>query len=52
MQGTMAERPTVNEYMTRKVFTVRPGESLHMVLLIMVDSNISRVTVVDDDNNK
>jgi CBS domain-containing protein len=34
------------------VFTVRPDESVHMVLLIMVDSNVSRVIVVDDGNNK
>ncbi len=47
-------KATVNEYMTKKVFTVRPDESVHMVLLIMVDSNVSRVIVVDDhgDNNK
>ena len=45
-------KATVNEYMTKKVLTVRPDESVHMVLLIMVDSNISRVIVVDDDNNK
>lgn len=43
-------KATVNEYMTRKVLTVRPDESVHMVLLIMVDSNVSRVIVVDDDN--
>jgi CBS domain-containing protein len=43
-------KATVNEYMTRKVLTVRPDESLHMVLLIMVDSNVSRVIVVDDNN--
>jgi CBS domain-containing protein len=43
-------KATVNEYMTKKVFTVRPDESLHMVLLIMVDSNVSRVIVVDDNN--
>jgi CBS domain-containing protein len=45
-------KATVNEYMAKKVLTVRPDESVHMVLLIMVDSNISRVIVVDDDNNK
>ncbi len=42
-------KATVNEYMTKKVFTVRPDESVHMVLLIMVDSNVSRVIVVDND---
>ena len=43
-------KATVNEYMAKKVLTVRPDESVHMVLLIMVDSNISRVIVVDDNN--
>ena len=39
----------VNEYMTKKVLTVRPDEPVHMVLLIIVDSNISRVIVVQGD---
>ena len=39
----------VNEYMTKKVLTVRPDEPVHMVLLIMVDSNVSRVIVVQGD---
>ena len=43
-------KATVNEYMAKKVLTVRPDESVHMVLLIMVDSNIYRVIVVDDNN--
>ena len=43
-------KATVNVYMAKKVLTVRPDESVHMVLLIMVDSNISRVIVVDDNN--
>jgi CBS domain-containing protein len=43
-------KATVNEYMAKKVLTVRPDESVHMALLIMVDSNISRVIVVDDNN--
>jgi CBS domain-containing protein len=40
---------TVNEYMTKKVLTVRPDEAVHMVLLIIVDSNVSRVIVVQGD---
>jgi len=43
-------KATVNEYMAKKVLTVRPDESVHMVLLIMVDSNISRVIVVNDND--
>lgn len=45
---------TANEYMTKKVLTVNPDESVHIVLLIMVDSNVSRVVVVegDDKNSK
>lgn len=39
----------VNEYMTKRVLTVRPDEPVHMVLLIIVDSNISRVIVVQGD---
>jgi CBS domain-containing protein len=31
--------------------TVKPDESVHMVLLIMADGNVSRV-VVDDNNGK
>jgi CBS domain-containing protein len=41
---------TANEYMTKRVLTVNPDESMHMVLLIMVDSNVSRVVVVEDNN--
>jgi CBS domain-containing protein len=41
---------TANEYMTKRVLTVNPDESVHMVLLIMVDSNVSRVVVVEDNN--
>jgi len=43
-------KATVNEYMAKKVLTVRPDESVHMALLIMVDSNISRVIVVNDND--
>ena len=41
---------TANEYMTKRVLTVNPDESVNMVLLIMVDSNVSRVVVVEDNN--
>lgn len=40
---------TANEYMTKRVLTVNPDESVHMVILIMVDSNVSRVVVVEDN---
>ncbi|HEU4823827.1 MAG TPA: CBS domain-containing protein [Nitrososphaeraceae archaeon] len=36
--------------MTKKVLTVKPDESVHMVLLIMADGNVSRVIVVGDNN--
>ena len=43
---------TINEYMTKKVLTVKPDESVHIVLLIMADGNVSRVIVVGDNNSK
>ena len=43
---------TINEYMTKKVLTVEPDESVHIVLLIMADGNVSRVIVVGDNNSK
>lgn len=43
---------TINEYMTKKVLTVKPDESVHIVLLIMADGNVSRVIVVGDNNGK
>ena len=42
----------INEYMTKKVLTVKPDESVHIVLLIMADGNVSRVIVVGDSNSK
>ncbi|HXW12179.1 MAG TPA: CBS domain-containing protein [Nitrososphaeraceae archaeon] len=42
---------TINEYMTKKVLTVKPDESVHIVLLIMADGNVSRV-IVGDNNSK
>jgi CBS domain-containing protein len=43
---------TINEYMTKKVLTVKPDESVHIVLLIMADGNVSRVIVVGDNNGR
>ena len=43
---------TINEYMTKKVLTVEPDESVHIVMLIMADGNVSRVIVVGDHNGK
>ncbi len=42
----------VNEYMIKKLLTVNPDESVHMVLLIMADGNVSRVVVVVDNSSK
>lgn len=42
----------INEYMTKKVLTVMPDDSVHIVLLIMADGNVSRVIVVGDSNGK
>jgi CBS domain-containing protein len=42
----------INEYMTKKVLTVKPDESVHIVLLIMADGNVSRVIVVGNNNSK
>ena len=42
----------INEYMTKKVLTVKPDESVHMVLLIMADRNVSRVIVIGGNNSK
>jgi CBS domain-containing protein len=47
---SFAGNVAINEYMTKKVLTVKPDESVHMVLLIMVDGNVSRVIVVGDNN--
>jgi CBS domain-containing protein len=47
---SFAGNVAINEYMTKKVLTVKPNESVHMVLLIMADGNVSRVIVVVDNN--
>jgi CBS domain-containing protein len=38
----------VEQYMTKKVITVTPDENLHMILFLMSDNQISRVTVTRD----
>jgi len=38
----------VEQYMTKKVITVAPDENLHMILLLMSENHISRVTVTRD----
>lgn len=47
---SFAGNVAINEYMTKKVLTVKPDESVQMVLLIMADGNVSRVIVVGDNN--
>jgi CBS domain-containing protein len=42
----------INEFMTKKVLTVKPDESVHIVLLIMADGNVSRVIVVGNNNSQ
>ena len=39
----------IEQCMTKKVITVVPDENLHMILLLMSDNQISRVTVTRDD---
>ncbi len=41
-----AGRDLVEDYMTKRVFTVAPDETTHTVLLLMVNNNVSRVVVV------
>ena len=41
---------SVAEYMAKRVFTVSPDETIHMVLMLMADNKISRVVVTR--NNK
>jgi CBS domain-containing protein len=41
-----AGKNTVEDYMTKKVHTVTPDETTHMVLTIMTTHNVSRVVVV------
>ena len=38
----------VNEFMTKRVFTVAPDEAIHMAIMLMSDNKISRVVVVKD----
>lgn len=49
---SLAGNVAINEYMTKKVLTVKPDEPVHTVLLIMADRKVSRVIVVEDSNSK
>lgn len=39
------------EFMTMKVFTVAPDEVIHMAILLMGNHKVSRIVVVNKDNN-
>jgi CBS domain-containing protein len=41
-----AGKNSVESYMTKRVFTVTPDETTHMVLLLMTNNNVGRVVVV------
>lgn len=41
-----AGKNLVEDYMTKRVFTVAPDETTHTVLLLMVSNNVSRIIVV------
>jgi predicted transcriptional regulator len=45
-----SQNVTLSEYMTKKVLTVKRDNPLHIALLIMADSNVSRMIVVEDDS--
>jgi CBS domain-containing protein len=40
-----AKKRLVEDYMSKKVFTVDPDETVHVVLLLMTNNNVSRVVV-------
>ncbi len=42
-------KKNVEGYMNKNVLTVRPDESLHMVLLLMTRGKISRIVVIQDN---
>ena len=42
----------MNDFMSKDVVTVDQEESLHILLLLMVDYNISRVVVISDNESK
>ncbi len=41
----------VSEFMTKKVFTVAPDEAIYMAILLMETYKVSRIVVVNRDNN-
>lgn len=45
-----AGRHLVADFMTKKIVTVTPDETLDKILLLMVDNNVSRVVVVETKN--
>jgi CBS domain-containing protein len=43
-----AKKRTVEDYMNKRVFTVDPDETVHVVLLLMANNKVSRVVVTKD----
>ncbi|HET7285703.1 MAG TPA: CBS domain-containing protein [Nitrososphaeraceae archaeon] len=43
-----AKKRLVDDYMSKRVFTVDPDETVHMVLLLMANNKVSRVVVTKD----
>jgi CBS domain-containing protein len=43
-----AKKKLVEDYMSKRVFTVDPDETVHMVLLLMTNNKVSRVVVTKD----
>jgi CBS domain-containing protein len=43
------EKNSVEGYMTKDVLTITPDEPIHMVLLLMINSKVSRIVVVRDE---
>lgn len=43
-----AKKKLVDDYMSKRVFTVDPDETVHMVLLLMANNKVSRVVVTKD----
>jgi CBS domain-containing protein len=43
-----AKKKLVDDYMSKRVFTVDPDETVHMVLLLMTNNKVSRAVVTKD----
>jgi len=43
-----AKKRLVEDYMSKRVFTVDPDETVHVVLLLMANNKVSRVVVTKD----